>query len=138
MGTNYEEDATCEKTCAMLLVSGENIEPHEFTNLIGITPTEAAKTGARGGWRLSSESHVESTSAERHIHWILDQIESKKGVLDELKLRECQVDVYCFWQGRAPQHVQGPLITPATLRRVAEFEMNLIFGFKAYGPRNST
>jgi hypothetical protein len=130
VGTNYEEDAGCKKTCAMLLVSGDNINSNEFTSLIEITPTEIAKAGDCSGWRLSSESHVESTSAERHIHWILDQIESKKGVINELKLRGCQVDVYCFWEGHAPQSIQGPLITPGTLRRLAEFEMNLIFGFK--------
>jgi Domain of unknown function (DUF4279) len=127
---NYEEDASCKKTCAMLLVSGDNLDSDEFTRLVEITPTETAKAGECTGWRLSSESHVESTSAERHIHWILDRIETKKGLVNQIKLRGCQVDVYCFWQGFAPQSIQGPLITPSTLRRVAEFDMNLIFGFK--------
>ena len=69
----------------MLLVSGDNIEIDEFTRRFGLTPTETGKAGDCSGWQISSASSVTSTNAERHIHWILDQIASKKEEIDFLK-----------------------------------------------------
>lgn len=125
-----DDDPTCTSTCAMLLVSGDNIENEEFTRLLGITPTEVARAGECRGWQLSSQAHVQSTNAERHIHWILDQIKGKKAVIKHLKVdRGCQVDLGCEWQGRSQTDGAGPLLTPETLRRIADFDLNLIFYF---------
>ena len=124
------DDPYCEKTCAMLLVSGDCIESDEFTRLLGVGPTETAKTGACSGWRLSSESHLQSKNLERHIHWILDQIPDKKDVIKHLKLeRNCQIDIGCWWKGAPRVDGLGPFLTPETLRRVADFDLNLIFYF---------
>jgi hypothetical protein len=125
-----QDDPTCESTCAMLLVSGDNIENEEFTRLFGMVPTEAGKAGDCSCWRVSSESHVKSTNLERHIHWILDQIVDKKGVIERLKTeRNCQIDIGCEWQGHPQSNSTGPFLTPKTLRRVADFNLNLIFYF---------
>jgi hypothetical protein len=123
-----EDDATCKFACAMLLVSGENIEIDEFTRLLGLTPSETGVAGACRGWKLSSALHVLSTNIEKHIHWILDQIEGKQGVIENLKRdRGCQVDLGCVWQGYMQSNDSGPFVTPVTLRRVADFELNMIF-----------
>jgi hypothetical protein len=118
----------------MLLVSGEGIEASEITRAFGITPTETAKAGECVGWRVSSESHDRSTNLERHIHLLLDQIEDKISVVQELKRRNCQVDMYCFWQGHGTSNDVGPFITPYTLRRVADFDLSMIFAFRCSEP----
>lgn len=123
-----EDDPTCKFACAMLLVSGENIEIDEFTRLLGLTPSETGVAGAIRGWKLSSALHVLSRNVERHIHWILDQIDGKQELIANLKReRGCQVDLACVWQGHAPSSETGPLLTPVTLRRVADFDLNIIF-----------
>jgi hypothetical protein len=125
-----DDDATCKHTCAMLLVSGDNIENDEFTSLFGMPPTEAGKAGDHSCWRVSSEALVHSTNAERHIHWLLDQIGDKKQVITNLKRRGCQIDLGCEWQGHSQSASTGPFLTPETLRRVADFDLNLIFYFQ--------
>jgi Domain of unknown function (DUF4279) len=125
-----DDDPACKRTCAMLLVSGDNIDPQEFTRLFGVAPTETAKAGDCNGWRLSSEGLVQSTNAEHHIHWLLDQIGDKKQVISDLKRRGCQIDLGCEWQGHPESDATGPFLTPETLRRVADFDLNLIFYFQ--------
>ena len=125
-----DDDSSCKSTCAMLLVSGDNIENEEFTRLFGMTPTEAGKAGDCSCWRFSSESHIRSTNVERHIHWLLDQIKEKKGIIRLLKRQKnCQVDLGCSWQGHPQVDEVGPFLTPETLQRVADFDLNLIFYF---------
>ena len=124
------DDSYCERTCAMLLVSGDNIDGDEFTRLLGVIPTEVAKAGACSCWRLSSESYLQSANLERHIHWILDQIADRKDVIKYLKeQRNCQVDLGCWWKGHPRVDEAGPILTPETLRRVADFHLNMIFYF---------
>lgn len=126
-----EDDPTCKSTCAMLLVSGDHIANEEFTRLFGMTPTEAGKAGDCSGWRVSSESQVKSRNVERHIHWLLDQIENKKGVIEHLKReRGCQVDLGCEWRGHPQSNSTGPFLASETLRRIAGFDLNLIFYFQ--------
>jgi Domain of unknown function (DUF4279) len=123
-----EDDPACKFACAMLLVSGENIEIDEFTRLLGLTPSETGVAGVCNGWKLSSALHVLSTNVERHIHWILDQIEGKQGVIQYLKReKKCQVDLGCVWQGHRQSNDDGPFLTPVTLRRVADLNLNMIF-----------
>ncbi len=125
-----DDDSSCKSTCAMLLVSGDNINADEFTRLLEMTPTEIARAGDCTGWRLSSESHIRSTNVERLIHWILDQIKEKKGTIQLLKRQKnCQVDLGCRWQGHPEVDEGGPFLTPETLQRVADFDLNLIFYF---------
>lgn len=124
------DDTSCEKTCAMLLVSGDDIKGDEFTRLLGVAPTELATAGACTGWRLSSQPNLQSTNLERHIHWILNQIPGKKDVIKRLKHeRNCQIDLGCWWKGHPRNDECGPFLTSETLRRVADFDLNLIFYF---------
>jgi Domain of unknown function (DUF4279) len=130
MAADQNDDLCCAKACAMLLVSGDNIDEDEFTRLFGVIPTEVARAGECTGWRLSSESHVQSTSLERHIHWILDQIVGKSEIINHLKLnRNCQVDLGCWWKGRPELDERGPFLSQETLQRIANFHLNLIFYF---------
>jgi hypothetical protein len=125
-----DDDPGCEKTWADLLVSGDYIEIEEFTQFFAITPTEAGKAGSCSCWRVSSKSHLTSRSLEQHIHWILDQIADKKDVIKHLKeQRNCQVDLGCWWKGYPQSDANGPFLTPQTLRRVADFDLNLILYF---------
>jgi len=124
------DDPTCKHTCALLLVSGDNIENDEFTSQFGMPPSEAGKAGECSCWRVSSKRLVQSTNAERHIHWLLDQIEGKKQTISDLKRRGCQIDLGCEWQGHSQSDGTGPLLTAETLRRIADFDLNLIFYFQ--------
>jgi hypothetical protein len=129
-----EDDSSCKRACSMLLVSGEGIEASEVTDAFGISPTQTCKAGECVGWRVSSESHVLSTNLERHIHWLLDQIKDKMSVIQELRRRDCQVDIYCFWQGHGTSNDIGPYIKADTLRRLADFDLNMIFAFHCPEP----
>jgi hypothetical protein len=125
----FEEDDEpfCAYARADLLVSGDNINAEELTRLLGSTPTEVAKEGDCTGWRLSSESYVPFKNLERHIHWILDQIEGKESVITTLKAeRGCQIDLGCWWTGSTPD-ASGPLLTHETIKRIGNFDLNLIF-----------
>jgi len=123
-----EDDPSCAFACANLLVSGDNIEPDEFTRLFGTDPTEVDKAGDCTGWRLSSESQVRSTNLERHIHWVLDQIEDKRAVIATLKEeRNCQIDLGCWWKGHPGTDENGPFLTTETVQRIGTFDLNLIF-----------
>ena len=123
-----EDDPTCKFTCAMLLISGEGIEIDEFTRLLELTPSETGVAGALRGWKLSSALHVISTNAEKHIHWLLDQIEDKRSVIDFLKReKQCQVELGCVWQGNTQSNDSGPAITPVTMRRLADFDLDISF-----------
>lgn len=123
-----EDDPTCKFACAMLLISGEGIEIDEFTRLLELTPSETGVAGARRGWKLSSALHVLSTNVEKHIHWLLNQIDGKQEVVEYLKREKgCQVELGCVWQGYTQSGDDGPLVTPITLRRVADFNLNVIF-----------
>jgi hypothetical protein len=114
----------------MLLISGDNLDADEVTRLLGVTPTETAKAGDCRGWRVSSALQVRSANVERHIHWILDRITEKKGVIQQLRRQKnCQVDLGCWWQGHPEADEVGPFLTPETLQRVADFDLNLIFYF---------
>jgi hypothetical protein len=125
------DDPTCQSTFAMLLASGDNIEIEEFTRRFGLTPTETGKAGDCSCWQISSASSVTSTNAERHIHWILDQIAGKKAEIDFLKReKRCQVDLGCEWQPHLQSDCIGPLIMAPTLRRIADFDLNLILYFR--------
>lgn len=125
----FEEDDEpfCSYARAELLVSGENIDAEEFTRLLGATPTEVVKEGECTGWRLSSEPHVPFKHLERHIHWILDQIEGKEAIIRTFKTdRGCQIDLGCWWTGSTPAS-SGPLLSHETIKRIATFDLNLIF-----------
>src|SRR5262249_5412260 len=124
------DDAICKSTSANLLVSGDNIDLDEFTRLFGLEPTEAGKAGDGSCWRVSSEPHVKIKNPEHHISWILDQIADKRDAIRHLKHeRHCQVDIGCTWQGHPNIDGTGPFLTPDTLRRIAEFDLNLILYF---------
>ena len=130
MVLDFTDDTTCERTCAMLLVSGDNIDGHEFTRLLEVAPTEAGKAGTCSCWRFSSETRVQSTNLERHIHWILDQIADKQDVIRYLKeQKNCQIDLGCWWKGRPDLDERGPFLAQETLQRIADFHLNLIFYF---------
>ena len=125
----YPDDIGCKSTCAMLLVSGDNIEADEFTRLFEIVPTDTAKAGVCSGWRISSEGRLASKSAEKHILWILEQIDGRENVIQDLSRRGCQIDVYCSWQAFERRGPSGPLLTAELLRRISGFGLNLIFAF---------
>ena len=125
------DDLGCDKTCAMLLVSGDNIEAEEFTRLFQLIPTETRKAGDCTGWRICSDGRLASRSAEEHILWVLDQISGKEAVVKGLLARGCQVDIYCEWKLHAKCEQGGPLLKPDVLKRVSNFGLNLIFGFSS-------
>jgi len=125
---DFDDDLGCVSTCAMLLVSGDNIDAEEFTKLFQLTPTEIAKAGTCSGWRISSAGKLESKSAEQHIDWILHQLEGKREIIENLKGRGCQVDLYCQWQGREGSDL-GPYLRSNLLKKVSDLNLNLIFGF---------
>ena len=104
-----------------------------ISGLLGPPPTEVAKAGDCTGWRLSSESRVPFKNLERHIQWILDQIEGKKEIIKTLKIeRDCQIDLGCYWTGLTEQ-ASGPFLSHQTIERIAKFDLNVVFFNSASG-----
>ena len=52
MDFDAEDDPTCRRTYAMLLVSGDNIANEEFTRRLGILPSESGIAGDCSCWKL--------------------------------------------------------------------------------------
>lgn len=77
-----------------------------------------------GLWLLSSEGHVESTSLEEHISWVLTQIEPIRPTFLRLVRRlEASADMFCFWESKTGQG--GPDFTPNVLSRLARLKLPL-------------
>jgi hypothetical protein len=88
-------------------------------------------TQRTGVWSVTTEQRVESTSIERHLVFLLEQLEPVGSEL--LALAEEQglaADFFCYWVSADGDG--GPIVSPTTLKRIGAMRATL--GFDFYGP----
>ncbi len=141
---SMEDDyPTCRETYVTLRVYHKTAEPAEVTRALGLEPSDAQMVGevfeARNkkrtyeisGWFFCSKDAVESYDSEKHLDWLLSQIESKKNALAALKQQGWWMDISCYWD--SDQGDGGPTLSPALLKRLAAAETTLWFDVYFYG-----
>jgi Domain of unknown function (DUF4279) len=143
MLSDYDDDyPTCAKTYATFRIYHTDLNPDQITSLLEIQPTGTQvngrpmtnsigiiKTPSIGGWFLSTEGLLDSKDVRRHVDWILDKLASRERILKLLQAEGNRLDVFCYWLS-AEGH-GGPILSPATLRRLGELDLEI--GFDIYG-----
>lgn len=84
--------------CIYLILRGKSVDPDEVTSLLGIVPDTKHKVGEIHGqnqemvwetglWLLDSSGHIQSEDIEKHIAWVLDQLEPMKLTLATIRTK---------------------------------------------------
>ena len=140
-----DENPNCRITHVSLRLIGDHLPTAEVTARTGLEPTFAADKGAArpagprsrssvytqpsGVWYVSSEGHVDSTSLERHLIWLLDRIEpARQALLAVAAEHGARVDFFVYWVSASGEG--GPEITAPSLERIAS--LNASLGFDIY------
>lgn len=144
MSDALSENPNCSQTWATFRLAGEDLDPDEVTLLTGVTPSLAFRKGdsvfnphtgekicerKAGCWAVNTEDDVESTSMERHLVLLLDILEQSRDRIKELIRRlSLEADFHVYWV--TASGTGGPIITAATLKRIADFGTDLDFEFQ--------
>jgi hypothetical protein len=135
----YKDDyQTCEETFASLRIAHEALDPDDISNQLGLAPTWSLRKGeARGEsgvpaptgvWGLSTEGVIESRDLRRHLDSILDALDGKDGILENLRDKGYKMDIWCLWVS-TPYSGGGPTISPHNMARLANLGLELVFDF---------
>jgi hypothetical protein len=117
--------------------------PEEIGRLLGLQATESAPKGSRtvspsgkirvaptGRWILETRGHVSSTEAERHVKWLLDQLDAT-GLVPVNIPGVFRSIMSCFWVSATGNG--GPQFSPEVLGRLAKY--HLVLGLDIYFDR---
>lgn len=136
---NLPENPNCQKTYAAFRLLGDLLNPIEITSRLGIIPSKAFAKGqvwdkagirncATGIWKLSSKGHLETTSLENHLIFLLEQLEPiTSGIIQSIGELSLQADFFCYWLS-ATGH-GGPILSPTVLRRISNLQASLSLDF---------
>ena len=108
------------KAYATLRFAGDELEPREISDALGVVPTRAYRKGERyfagprtgeltgrtGIWLLSTDNVVTGCDLGRHLSYLVNLIfESEPGRAVALRRliagRDLEARVSCFWHGTA-------------------------------------
>ena len=111
------------KAYAILRFAGDELEPYEISDLLGVGPTRAYRKGERyfagpragmitgrtGIWLLSTDGVVTGSDLDQHISYLFKLIFEHDGdrsaMLHKLIAeRRLKGRVSCFWHGKAGAH----------------------------------
>lgn len=133
---DYDDSyATCSRTWATLCIFlTDTGNPDEITENLGVQPSTTHRKGEvyKGkvrnwptAWFLESTGKVESKEIRRHIDWLLEQVEHKSEVLQQLQTDGAEIHLSCFW-GSAVGH-GGPMLDPKLVKRIALLNIGITF-----------
>ena len=139
--TPYNDDyASCRKTYSTLCIYHDDLDPDRVSERLSLAPTRAQRRGdirkqlkdrtwryPVGAWFLCSEGVVASKDARRHIDWILDKVQGKEPVLQDLRNVGCRTELRCFWVSAGGSG--GPALDPTIMQRLASLGLELQFDF---------
>jgi hypothetical protein len=149
--SSLDENPNCRSTWATFRLLGDRLITDEVTRRTGIEPTFASDKGAlrstgrkkksktitqrTGAWYLSSEGQLQTTSVERHLIWLLDQIEpARETFLEIAETHDAIADFFCYWLSASGHG--GPEVSAGALARISR--LNATLGFDFYGPYDDT
>jgi hypothetical protein len=103
-----ETNPNCAETFASLQLFGDDLVPEEISRLLGLPATESARKGSvrvspsgktriapTGRWILETRGHVDSADAERHITWLVDQLDTK-GLVPSSLAGVSRASISCY------------------------------------------
>ena len=139
-----QENSSCVELYAYFGLAGNLENPNEITSLLKIQPTWAFAKGQiiysrgkpkgkrrEGTWGFSSKNKLETTSMEKHLIFLLDKIEPFNSELiclvNQLSLT---VIFNCTWTFN--DTIGGPIITPETLKKIANLGGYLSMATKSF------
>jgi hypothetical protein len=136
--STLDENANCAETFASFLLIGDRLDPDDVTRRLQIEPKRSFPRGmirpskARGlrqrtgTWIFTTEGVLASTSLERHLLGLLEELEPRREqILTLVDEQGLEAAVSCFWVS-ATGH-GGPALSPEVLARIARLGAALWF-----------
>jgi hypothetical protein len=102
----YTEVMTCLETYATLRIFSEALHPEVIGQRLQIDGMDMLPRDPASRYRPRRETNywgwctrplVDSTNNVDHIAAVVNLLESKGSVLDELRLEGCDIDICCYW-----------------------------------------
>src|SRR5688500_16478169 len=94
---------TCDRTHASLCIYlPDTSDPNALSEKLGVQPSRTQVKGeVRNGkakqwptaWFLESTENVQSKELRRHINWVLEQLDGKLDVIQELQSRDAEMHI---------------------------------------------
>jgi hypothetical protein len=148
-----DDTASCERTCAKLLIYSTQMSPQEISQHLRLEPTSQtyARTGhiehssigesidpsvgesidRPNGWFLSSEDRVRSKDLRTHLNWLLGVLLEKQEELKSLQdTFGVKMYVYCPWWAHFSSG--GPTLWPEQMLLLANLNLECSFDFVDY------
>lgn len=137
---------TCEKVRVDLRVYSKSISADEIESRMRIKATrkrnkgeliKSAKTAKDrvlelSSWILSSEDHVSSKDARRHLDWLLEKLVSVESEFSALiECHDVSAHITCVWWSAFGGG--GPIFWPHQLAMIGKLELEFEFEFAFYG-----
>lgn len=141
-----EDDyATCAETYVTLQIYHRTADPKIVGELLNLTPTSTQLVGEAyehrqtsrtkryeiSGWFLRSKTFVQSFDSEKHLNWLLDQLEGREPALEELRKAGWWMNISCLWDSQYGHG--GPTFSPALFNRLASQGIELWFDVYFFG-----
>ena len=137
MTNDYDDNyGTCKETSAAFRIIHPALDPNRTSQELGLQPSWAWRKGEGRGrrsipsrtgiWGLDTEGILTSRDLRRHLDWLLDHLEPKAAVLEDLRLQGYRMDVFCLWCRLGG--TGGPMLSPRNMARLAA--LNLTIGFE--------
>jgi hypothetical protein len=128
----YDDDyPTCKETFSILRIYSDKVNPDEITKIIEINPTKFFWKGEvlgngyfrkKNGWFYCTENLTKSKDTRRHIDLIIETLEGKETLLNQLRQQGCKLDIFSYW---ASCGHGGPMLCPSQMLKLASLEISI-------------
>jgi len=135
--TSIQEDLSCCRTYATILITSQSVLPDEITRNLNIEPGRTAKKGdKRIGdrihnshmWKYSSQGELDSKNVNDHLDFLCDLLDARHSALVELIGKGCSFTFFVFWEAYVYRSFGGgPSLDARTMRRLVDLKANLCF-----------
>jgi hypothetical protein len=134
-----DDYATCAETFVTLQIYHRTADPKAVGEALKLVPTSTQVAGEEyqhrqtsrtkrfeiSGWFLRSKTFVQSFDSQKHLHWLLDQLEGKEPALEELRKAGWWMNISCFWDSQYGHG--GPTFSPELLKRLSVLGIEVWF-----------
>jgi hypothetical protein len=120
---------------ASFRIMGDNLDPVEITELLGIQPSHSHKKGdskkgtviefppyPSGLWSIDSSAIPKTKELEEHLSYLLNILEPLKQQIEMLKKEGFKMDFFC---GYFSEIDSGIMLSSNVLKRLGELEVDL-------------
>ena len=120
--TYNDEYSTCAETYATLRIFSRSSDVSEKLNL---EPTRTSKKEDLNGYFYSTKNIVESKDVRRHIDYLIEKLNAKVEILNEIQSEESQIDIMCYWLSESGHG--GPTLSPKQLTELGKLNIEIWF-----------